>query len=128
MLGDKTFPGETQHTSTRTDTDTTKVQLGEPVSFIGASYRHMGEGLFTGVEMTHRSLQGSTLHSPQAAYRFAECPFPIPWSKPVSSMHLVTNVHTSSVSRVGTGKQEAWHRGVLTHVLRLDRQLYCPFV
>jgi hypothetical protein len=33
-------------------TDTTEVQLGEPVSFIGMSYRNMGEGLLTGVERT----------------------------------------------------------------------------
>ena len=30
---------------------TTKVQLGEPVSFTEATYRNMGEGLLTGAEM-----------------------------------------------------------------------------
>ena len=32
-------------------TNTTKVQLGEPVSFIGVTYRNMGEGLLMGAEM-----------------------------------------------------------------------------
>ena len=31
-----------------------KVQLGEPMSYIGVSYRNMGEGLLTGTEMTQR--------------------------------------------------------------------------
>jgi hypothetical protein len=32
--------------------DMTKVQLGEPVSFIGITYRTMSEGLLAAVEMT----------------------------------------------------------------------------
>lgn len=38
----------------RTDewTNTTKVQLGKPVSFLGVTYRHMNEELPTGAEMT----------------------------------------------------------------------------
>lgn len=40
---------------------TTKVLLGEPMGFIGVTYRNMGEGLLTGAEMTQRQLhhQGS---------------------------------------------------------------------
>lgn len=37
-------------------TDTIKVQVGEPMSFIGMPYRNLGEGLFTGREMTQRQL------------------------------------------------------------------------
>lgn len=33
-------------------TDATKVQLDKPVSFIGVTYRNMGEGFLTGAEMT----------------------------------------------------------------------------
>lgn len=36
--------------------DTTKVELGEPMSFTGVIYRHMGEGLLTGAYMTQRQL------------------------------------------------------------------------
>lgn len=36
--------------------DTTKVQLDEPMSFIGFTYRSMGEGLLTGTEMTQKEL------------------------------------------------------------------------
>ena len=36
--------------------DTVKVQLAEPVSFIGITYRSMGEGLLTRAEMTQRQL------------------------------------------------------------------------
>lgn len=32
--------------------DAIEVQLSEPMSFIGATYRNMGEGLFIGAEMT----------------------------------------------------------------------------
>ena len=42
------------HKEPRTDQSahTTKVLLGEPISFIGVTYRNMGEGLLTGAEMT----------------------------------------------------------------------------
>ena len=33
-------------------TDTAKVQLDEPMSFIGVTYRNMGEGWLTRAEMT----------------------------------------------------------------------------
>ena len=36
--------------------DTTKDQLGEPMSFIGITYRNIIEGLLTGAEMTQRQL------------------------------------------------------------------------
>lgn len=32
--------------------NTTKVQFGEPISFIGITYRNVGEGLLTGAEIT----------------------------------------------------------------------------
>lgn len=48
------FSWETQHIRLLRLIQTTQVQLREPVSFIGATYRHMGEGLLAGVEMTHR--------------------------------------------------------------------------
>jgi hypothetical protein len=35
--------------------NTTKVQLREPMSFIGVPYRSMGEGLLTEAEMTQRT-------------------------------------------------------------------------
>ena len=76
---------------TNQSTNITKVQLGEPMSFIGVTYRNMGEGSCTGAEMTQRQLyhQGppqhewqltnletwSTLHSLQAAQQVGECPF-----------------------------------------------------
>lgn len=53
-LNNKTFLGETQHPhlltpdrkpTTDQSTNTTKDQLGEPKSFIGVSYRNMGEGV-----------------------------------------------------------------------------------
>lgn len=34
--------------------DTTKVQLGDPVSFIAIIYSHMGERLLTGAEMIQK--------------------------------------------------------------------------
>lgn len=34
----------------------TKVQLGELIIFIGATYRHIAEGLFTGAEMAQRQM------------------------------------------------------------------------
>ena len=48
----------TLHKEPRTDQSahTTKVLLGEPISFIGVTYRNMGEGLLTGAEMTQRQL------------------------------------------------------------------------
>lgn len=36
--------------------DTTTVQFGEPVGFIGITYRTIGERLLTGTEMTQRQL------------------------------------------------------------------------
>ena len=65
LLCDKTFPGETQHTClftpdkepiTDQNTETTKVQLGEPVSFIRVAYRNMGRDFLIGAEMTYRQL------------------------------------------------------------------------
>ena len=47
-----------------TDQSTTKVQLGEPMSFIGVTYRNMGEGLLTGAEMT----QGQLYHQSPPHY------------------------------------------------------------
>ena len=35
--------------------DTIKVQIDEQISFIGVTYRNMGEGLLIGTEMTQRS-------------------------------------------------------------------------
>ena len=37
-------------------TDTTKLQLSEPISFIGVTYRNMGVELLTRREMTQRQL------------------------------------------------------------------------
>lgn len=37
-------------------TDTSKAQLGKPMSFIDIIYRSMGEGLLTRREMTQRQL------------------------------------------------------------------------
>lgn len=45
-------------------TDTTKVQLGEPMSFIGVTHRNMGEGLLIGAEMTQRCLQPQSPQQP----------------------------------------------------------------
>ena len=42
--------------TTEQSMDTSKVQLGEPVSFIGVSHRITDEGLLTGAEMTQRQL------------------------------------------------------------------------
>lgn len=36
--------------------DTIKVQLGEPISFIGVTYKNMGEGFLTGAEVIQRQL------------------------------------------------------------------------
>jgi hypothetical protein len=59
-----TLPGETQHTHLLTPgrkpmTDksmSTKVQLDEPKSFIGVTYRNMSEGLLRGSEMSEIQL------------------------------------------------------------------------
>lgn len=44
------------HSTTDQSTDSTIVQHGEPMSFIGATCKSMGQGLLTGVEMTRRQL------------------------------------------------------------------------
>lgn len=63
VLCDKTIPGKTQHThlhmperepTINQSVDTTKVQLGDLMSFTGVTYRRMGEGLCRGAEMTLR--------------------------------------------------------------------------
>ena len=53
------------HKEPRTDQSahTTKVLLDEPISFIGVTYRNMGEGLLTGAEMTQRQLHRQSLPS-----------------------------------------------------------------
>ena len=53
------------HKEPRTDQSahTTKVLLGEPISFIGVTYRNMSEGLLTGAEMTQRQLHRQSLPS-----------------------------------------------------------------
>ena len=55
----------TLHKEPRTDQSahTTRVLLGEPISFIGVTYRNMGEGLVTGAEMTQRQLHCQSLPS-----------------------------------------------------------------
>lgn len=52
--GNTTYVSKTPNKDTMTDqgTDTIKDQVGETMSFIGMSYRTLGEGLFTGREMT----------------------------------------------------------------------------
>lgn len=61
MVCDKIFPGEMMHTHLLTpnrkpmtgqSTDNTNVQLNEPISFIGVSYRSVDERLLTGAEIT----------------------------------------------------------------------------
>lgn len=68
-----------------------KVQLKEPMSFIGVTYRNMGEGFLTGAEITQRQLPHhsppqpgdssqeletrSTLHSLQATQQAGLGPF-----------------------------------------------------
>ena len=58
---DETVPREMLHPclfaperKPRTDLsiDTTKVQLGKPMSFLGVTYRNRGEELLTGAKMT----------------------------------------------------------------------------
>lgn len=60
-LCDKIFLRKMQHTcplspdrkpTTDQSIDTTRVQLGEPMTFIEFTYRSIVEGLFTGTEMT----------------------------------------------------------------------------
>ena len=41
--------------------DTTKVQLGKPMSFIGIIYRNMGEGLLKEAEMSQRQVRHQSL-------------------------------------------------------------------
>lgn len=73
VLCDKAFPEETQYILLLTpdrelmtdgSTNTTKVQLGEPGSFIHLTYRSIGEVLLTGEEMIQRQLhhQGPSKH------------------------------------------------------------------
>jgi hypothetical protein len=73
MLCDKAFPEEMQHIlllipdkelMTDQSTDTTNIQLGEPVSFIHLTYWSIGEGLLTGEEMTQSQMyhQGPSKH------------------------------------------------------------------
>ena len=47
---------------------TTEVLRGEPISFIGVTYRNMGEGLLTGAEMT----QGSCITEAHATWVTAQ--------------------------------------------------------
>lgn len=69
--------------------EATEVQLGEPMSFTGVSYRNMGEGSLTGADVTQRKTAAppyptpawvtklgawSTLHSLQAAQQVGEGP------------------------------------------------------
>lgn len=81
----------TPNRESRTDehTNTTKVQLGKPVSFLGVTYRHMDEELVTGAEMTQgrcitkaccRLGDHSQKHprSLKAAQQIGECPFKVP--------------------------------------------------
>lgn len=49
MLYNKTFSWETRHTPIHPRQE---VQLGEPMTFIGVTYKSMGEKLFTGTEIT----------------------------------------------------------------------------
>ena len=65
VLCDKAFPGEIQHIHSlipdreprlHQNTDTTKVQLGEPMSVIEVTCRNTGEGLLAGAEMTQRQV------------------------------------------------------------------------
>ena len=87
---------------TNQSTNITKVQLGEPMSFIGVTYRNMGEGSCTGAEMTQRQLyhQGppqhewqltnletwGTLHSLQVAQLVSASSGQLVWSQ--SSLQL----------------------------------------
>lgn len=61
----QTFPEEMKHTCLVTSDkepmkdqsmDATNVQLNGPMSFIGATYRNMGEELVTKAEMSQRQL------------------------------------------------------------------------
>lgn len=64
VLCDKAFPRSCNTRPPSPDRELTtdlkygrcKVQLGEPVGFIGVSYRNVGEGLRTGAQMTQRQL------------------------------------------------------------------------
>lgn len=48
--------------TTEQSMETTEVQLGEPVSFTGVTYRNMGEELLTEAEMTNRQLHHQGPH------------------------------------------------------------------
>lgn len=58
VLCDKTFSGEGQHKCLlySSKTDKTKVQFGESMSFMGLTFRNMGKGFHTGLEMTQGQL------------------------------------------------------------------------
>lgn len=71
------------------NTNTTKVQLGKPVSFLGVGYRHMSEELLPVAEVTqsryvtkaHPCLcdhSQKRLHSLKAAQQVGEHPFKVP--------------------------------------------------
>ena len=100
VLFDKTFPGEIQRTNLPTpdrkpmtdqSMDTTKVQLGKPLTLIGVTYGYGWE--VTRAEMPWRRLHHkvhpsmgdslqklgtwSTLHSLQAAQQVGKCPFQV---------------------------------------------------
>lgn len=73
VVGQKTFLGETLHTclltpgrelTTDQSTETTKVQCGEPKSFIGASYRNVSDSLLKGVYVTQRQIDVSPKSTP----------------------------------------------------------------
>ena len=44
------------------NTDTIKVQLGDPMSFTGVTYSNMDEGLLTGAEIIHSQLHHQNPH------------------------------------------------------------------
>lgn len=68
-------------------TDTTKVHLGDPVSFIGGTYRNMSERSPQHGGQLTRLGRGSTLHSLKAAHRW-EYPFQVPLLVYTSSRKL----------------------------------------
>jgi hypothetical protein len=46
-----------------TERSTTEVQRGESMSFIGVTYRNMGEGLFTGTDVIQDNCITKAQHS-----------------------------------------------------------------
>lgn len=77
--------------------DTTKIQLGESVCFIGVTYIKKSEGLLTGTDMSQRQLDNESLpqqcreltkagnleYTAQAAQQVSEHPFrQLSWSEP----------------------------------------------